>query len=91
MTKHLKEKFKEYDEENPKVYNLFVRFAKEVKSTGRRVYSAKAIFERIRWFVEVETTGDIFKVNNNYPAHYARKMMDEYPDFEGFFRVRRLQ
>ena len=91
MAKHIEEKFETYHVENPHVYDLFIRFAKEAKSTGRRTFSAKAIFERIRWHVDVETTGDQFKVNNNYPAYYARKMMEDYPEFDGFFKIRKLQ
>ena len=91
MARHIEEKFEVYDKENPVVYELFVKFAKEAKSSGRKTFSANAIFERIRWFVDVETSGDSFKVNNNYRPYYARKMMQEFLEFEGFFRTRELQ
>ena len=91
MAKHIEDKFKTYDEENPRIYELFVKFAKEAKLSGRVKFSSYAIFERIRWFVDVETVGDTFKVNNNYRPYYARKMMQEFPDFESFFHTRVLQ
>ena len=91
MTKHLEEKFDVYDKENPHIYLLFVKFTKEAKGSGRCSYSSNAIFERIRWFVDVETSGDTFKINNNYRPYYARKMMQDYPEFSGFFRTRELQ
>lgn len=91
MAKHLEEKFDIYDKENSHIYLLFVKFTMEAKDSGRCNYSSKAIFERIRWFVDVETSGDTFKINNNYPAYYARKMMQDYPEFSGFFRTRELQ
>ena len=91
MAKHLKIKFQEYHMDNLAVYDLFVGFAKEVKSAGWGTYSSKSIFERIRWHVDIETAGDSFKLNNNYTAYYARKMMSEYPDFKDFVRVRELQ
>jgi hypothetical protein len=53
MAKHIERKFYEYHKDNPKVYDLFVGFAKE--------------------------------------ANYARKMMNEYPEFKTFFRLRELQ
>lgn len=91
MAGHIREKFEVYHTENPKVYALFVHFAKEARSSNKKVYSSKSIFERIRWHIDIETVGDCFKLNNNYTAYYARKMMDEYPEFTGFFRVRELQ
>ena len=91
MAEHLKLKFKEYHKNNPAVYDLFIGFANEVKSSGRDTYSAKSIFERIRWHVDIETVGEVFKLNNNYTAYYARKMMNEYPEFKTFFRLRELQ
>jgi len=91
MAKHIEEKFETYHKDNPHVYDLFVRFAKEAKESGRDKFSAYAIFERIRWFVDVETRGDRFKVNNNYRPYYARKMMEEYPEFHDFFHIRELQ
>ena len=91
MTKHLEEKFDIYDKENPHVYLLFIKFAREAECSGRSNYSSNAIFERIRWFVDVETSGDTFKINNNYRPYYARKMMQDYPEFGGFFRTRELQ
>ena len=91
MAEHIKLRFKEYHNDNPKVYDLFVRFAKDVKAAKMGRYSAKSIFERIRWHVEIETVGEKFKLNNNYTAYYARKMMKEHPEFQGFFIVRELQ
>lgn len=80
----------EYHAANPRVYDLFESFTIELVCAGRRHYSAKAIFERIRWHYDVETTGDEFKLNNNYPAYYARWFMDRHPEHEGFFHTRRL-
>lgn len=79
--------FNEYDNENPQVWEQFVRFAREAKAKGFKHYSAKGIFEQIRWHTTT-TASDGFKVNNNYTAYYARKMMVVYPEFQGFFRVR---
>jgi len=91
MTKALEEKFETYDEANPHIYDLFYRFAKETLDRGYSHYSANAIFERIRWYVDIETEGDQLKVNNNYRPYYARKLMESHQEFSSFFRVRELQ
>lgn len=83
--------FKTYDKENPKIWLLFVKFALQAKhEKGFNHYSANGIFELIRWHTK-ESGNDGYKVNNNYRPDYARKMMKQFPEFEGFFRVRNLK
>lgn len=90
MTK-LTEKFNEYHSTNPHVYEMFKRFAHEAKGAGFKTYSAKAVFERMRWFTDIETTGEKFKLSNNYHAYYARKLMQDAAEFTGFFRTKHIE
>jgi hypothetical protein len=84
--------FEKYDKDNPQIWKAFQKFAWEAKSKGFKNYSAKGIFEIIRWHTGVASNGnDVFKLNNNYHADYARKMMAEFPVFDGFFRLRELK
>ena len=56
---------------------------------GYNNYSAKAVFERIRW--EKDAGGDgvtQFKLGNNHPAFYSRRFMKMFPQYDGFFRTR---
>jgi len=80
-----------YDEQNPKIWSEFKRIAFEAKMHKKfKHFSANGIFEIIRW--ETATSGnDGFKVNNNYRADYARKMMRIHKDFVGFFRLREIK
>ena len=39
----------------------------------------------------VQTTGDDFKINNDFTAHYARLLMREHPALEGFFETREIR
>ena len=91
MAKHIEEKFEVYHEQNPQVYGLFIKFTKQAKQSGIKNYSSKSVFERMRWHVDIETVGEVFKLNNNYTAYYARKMMQDYPEFSDFFRIRELK
>lgn len=84
----LQEKFEIYHAENPQVFDLFKRYAIMAKDKGFKNFSAKAIFERLRWHYNIETVGDPFKLNNNYTAYYARKLMTEDIRFDGFFHIR---
>lgn len=84
----LRERFEQYDTMNPHVYGLFRRFALEAVDAGNTALSASLICERIRWEVQVVTRGDQFKINNNYRAFYSRKFMQQFPMYDGFFRIR---
>jgi hypothetical protein len=78
-----------YARDNPHVWALFVRFTFELIRSGRQSYSSKAVFERIRWHVDVTTKSvDEFKINNNYTAIFARWFHAQYPQHVGFFRTR---
>ena len=79
--------------DNPIVWHLFLRFTGEVLNRGFKNYSVTAIFERIRWETDVVTQGAYgdFKINNNHSAYYARWYMEQYPEFDGFFRIREIQ
>tara|TARA_R100001086_G_scaffold240621_1_gene166881 strand:- start:78 stop:446 length:369 start_codon:yes stop_codon:yes gene_type:complete len=87
----MRSQVKAFHSEHPEVWDLFVRFTKEILRRGFKHYSVNAIFERIRW--EVDTVGRNdqyeFKLNNNYRAFYARRFMRMYPQHDGFFRTRR--
>ena len=76
---------------NPHVYELFKRFTLDVIRRGHRNYSSKAIFERIRWHTEIETTGEEFKMSNNYTPYYARLFMHDFPEHKEFFRTKVLR
>ena len=87
-----------FHDEHPEVWRLFVKFTNNVIEAGFKNYSANAIFERIRWEVDVtraplrryvaEQNRQPFKLNNNYRAFYARRFHKMYPRYDGFFRTR---
>lgn len=83
-------KFNNYHQENPQIWEAFKKYSFEAKQRGFKNYSAYSIFEIIRWHTDVSAR-DKYKVNNNYRPDYARKMMEEFPDFKDFFRVRELK
>ena len=83
--------FEQYHKDNPQIWQAFVHYAVQTKAKGFKNYSANGIFEIIRWQTGIKDGNDGFKVNNTYRADYARKMMAEMPEFEGFFRTRELK
>lgn len=85
----IQERFEQFDAQNPHVFKMFISYARQAKARGYEKFSAKAIFERLRWYINMETeTDEPFKLNNSHTALYARKAIKEYPEFEGFFELR---
>ena len=76
---------------NPHVYELFKRFTMQAINRGHRNLSAWLIVNRIRWETSIETTGDDFKISNDFIAYYSRLFMHDHPQYKGFFRTKTLK
>ena len=86
----LRQAFEDYDHANPHIWDLFVQFATEIR-VNHSHFSADAVLHRIRWEVATTTTeyeAGSYKINNNYSAFYARKLMGADSSFAGFFHTR---
>lgn len=88
MKMSLRERMQEFHEANPEVYELFKRFTFQVIRSGRKNFGVSAVWERMRWYTNIETVNDEYKLNNNHRAYYSRMFMEDYPQYAGFFRTR---
>jgi hypothetical protein len=79
--------FCQYHQDNPQVYVAFKDFTWKTIARGFKHYSAKGVFELVRWHTGV-AGNDQFKINNNYTPFYARLFEKDYPEHAGFFRQR---
>lgn len=79
--------FRQYDKENPIVYEEFKKYANQLIARGYKHLSSKLICEIIRFNSMISTTGK-YKINNNYTADYARKFEKDFPEYEGYFSKR---
>lgn len=87
----LKEKWWAWHKENPQIYELFERFTMDAIRKGHKRLSAWLIVNRIRWETMVETTGEDFKISNDFIAYYARLFMALHPEHDGFFKTKQLR
>jgi len=87
----LKEKWWAWHKENPQIYELFERFTMDAIRKGHKRLSAWLIVNRIRWETMVETTGEDFKISNDFIAYYARLFMALHPEYDGFFKTKQLR
>jgi hypothetical protein len=91
-TQTIQERFNEYDHCHPEVYKYLVSLCFELKSKRFRRYGIRSLWERVRWHFQVEKEmGEDFKLNDHFHSRYVRKIIAEYPEFDGFFELRKLR
>jgi len=84
----IEDRFTIFHRDNPQVYRLLLQICRRVRAQGIQRIGIGFLFERLRWLSLMETTGDPFKLNNDYRAYYARAIMRE-PGLEAIFETRR--
>lgn len=70
--------FHDFVANNPESMALFAQLADQMRENRER-YSSKTLIEAMRWHHDVKTTGDDFKINNNYHAYFARWYLEVRP------------
>lgn len=84
--------FEKFHADNPNVYTMLVKLARQVKESGRKRYGIEMLFARLRWHYDFEVKSEEeFKLNNNFTSRYARLLMEQENDLEGVFSVRELR
>lgn len=87
----LEARFRQFHADNPHVYDLLADLALQLRRKGRRHYGIGALVEVVRFHHALETTKPEFKFNNSYRSRYARLLMENIPELEGFFETRALK
>ena len=82
--------WKAWHAENPEVYRRFKKLAEEMKAR-RKHYSGHTILDAMRFMIDLETTGDVFKINSDYRSMYIRLLIYHHPEYEGFFDLRKIK
>ena len=87
-----KERWWAWHLEHPHVYRLFKRFTFQALMKRRHKHlGAWLVVNRIRWETSIETTGEDFKISNDFIAYYARLFMAQHPEHKGLFRTKPLK
>jgi hypothetical protein len=80
----------EWHKANPAVRQYFEKFSLEAIQRGRKKISHWLIINRIRWEVSILTTGEDFKISNDYIAFYARLWIALYPQHKDLFTIKKM-
>jgi hypothetical protein len=87
---NIQKDFEKFHLENPHIYEMICKLAREWKKSGHEKASIKMFFEVIRWKRGVSTKNKDYKINNNYHSRYSRLIIDQEPDLRELFEVRKL-
>ena len=80
--------FWEFHNANPHVLERLKNLACELQDRGRQRIGIGMLFEVLRWEHYMSTTGECFKLNNNYRAFYSRLLESRVPRLQGTFTKR---
>jgi hypothetical protein len=84
--------FNEFHAANPKVYEKLRELSLDLRRRGHQRAGIGMLWEVMRWQTIIETSSDDgFKLNNNLRSRYARMLMDNEPELDGFFEIRELR
>jgi hypothetical protein len=83
--------FNRFHAEHPEVYDELVRMARRLRAQGWERFGIKTLYEVVRYRSMLgNVVGKGPKLNNNYTAYYARKIMEQEADLADVFKTRRL-
>lgn len=84
------ERFAMFHEANPHVADALEALAAQWLARHDRV-GMKALYERARWETGIRTEGEVWKLNNDFTAHYARLLVARHEEWSDAFRLRELR
>ena len=84
----LAERFEAFHAANPHVLAEMLRLARARLGRGETRIGVKALWEELRSTLEVQDGGDAYKLNNNYTALYARKLIEVCPELADAIEIR---
>ena len=87
-TDTIAQRFEAFHAANPVVYRELRSMALNIRRGGAAHYGIAGLFEVLRYRYSLQTSGDSFKLNNDFRALYARLLMDNEPELLDFFETR---
>lgn len=81
-------RFEKFHNKNPHIYKHLLDMTNQLKEKGHDRIGISMLYEVLRWKSMIRTTGEDYKLSNDFRAHYARKIMNEHPELDGIFQLR---
>lgn len=89
----IQERFDAFRAKNPHVEELLVREARNAVAQGWSRIGIDFLYHRLRWVYATKTHRDPgeFRLNDHFTSRYARLLVEQHPELEGLFELRRLR
>ncbi len=85
------DRFVAFDRQNPHIYRNLVALTWRMYRAGRRKVGIAALFERLRWEYDETTSGDHYRLNNDYRSRYVRLIQQREPMLASMFNTSELR
>lgn len=85
------DKFRAFHEANPWVADELEKLADVEYRHGDGRIGIKYLIEVLRWNYRRATTGQPFRIDNDFTSRYARLLVDRRPEFSDLFETRTLR
>lgn len=86
----IQERFEAFHAVNPWVLTFLEGRTREWLASGRTRLGIGMLTELLRWEYGRHTTGDVFKISNDYRSRYVRLMIERNPDWAEVFVTKTL-
>jgi hypothetical protein len=90
-TDDIKQKWWDWHKKNPHIWLEFQEQTHELIKSGVKKSSAWLVINKMRWDHAIKTSGDDFKISNDFIAYYARMFRAKNPDHQEFFTIKPLK
>jgi hypothetical protein len=87
----IQERFEAFHEANPWVLDRLAHMTRDWLARGHQRVGIGMLFEVLRYDYSVATHGDDFKLNNSLRSRYARRLIEDHPEWQDAFETRRLR
>lgn len=83
--------FLRFHKANPHVYDRLRDISIAMRRRGMQTWGSRAAWEILRYQGILTNGGDGYRLPNVCLPHYARLLMEQEPELEGFFRICKLR
>lgn len=87
----IQEAFQRFHGNNPWVLESLEVLTRDYLARGHTQVGIGMLFEVLRWQYDRATTGDDFRLNNNYRSRYVRLLIARHPEWSDVFETRGLR
>ena len=77
-----------WHKQNPVFFDLFEKFAFQAINKGHKRLSGWLLANRVRWETAIVTTGDDYKISNDFIALFTRLFVVRHPQQQNFFKIK---